>query len=227
MPAGEPSAAPVGSVRHAHRGELAGSLHGQRAQPDRVQELEDRGVRPDAERQRQNRDEGEGRVQTQRRRPCRRSFQSPAARPPGSSAPGAGGAAEERSTGRSEATSFLRSSSSRTERSASGSETPRAMSSSYRSPACCASSSTIDASRAGSRRSSASRSRMVWRQSGMLRLRDPFHRPDEAAHALRCSRSILPSGGRDPVVAPSPLRRPSRPSGPRSARGARAGRAAG
>ena len=40
-------------------------LHGKGSKPDRVQELENRGVRPDAERQGQNRDQGESRVQTQ------------------------------------------------------------------------------------------------------------------------------------------------------------------
>ncbi len=51
--------------RDAHFGELLRVLDRQRPEPHRIQELEDRRVGADAERQRQNRDERERGIQTQ------------------------------------------------------------------------------------------------------------------------------------------------------------------
>src|SRR5205823_795807 len=61
----EIAGAAVGRSGDAHLGELARARHRQRAQAHGVQELEDRRVRADAERERENRDDGEAGVEAE------------------------------------------------------------------------------------------------------------------------------------------------------------------
>src|SRR4030095_17039279 len=98
------------------------------------------------------------------------------------------------------------SSSSSALRRASSGEAPPEVSSAYRSSRCCAISSTMEASRAGSSFSSASRSRISCDQSGTLRLRDPAHRLDERDPRALLQAKDLTALGRDLVVAPPALR---------------------
>ena len=55
-------AAHAGGIDETYLGELGRVGHGQRAQPDRVDDLEDGGVRADAERERQDGDRRESRI---------------------------------------------------------------------------------------------------------------------------------------------------------------------
>src|ERR1039457_3287271 len=70
---------------------------------------------------------------------------------------------------------------------------------------CCASSSTISASRVGSTSSCAIAAVIAPDQSGMFELRDPSHRVDEGAPRSAALLKTLPAGRCDPVVAAPPL----------------------
>src|SRR5205814_2619662 len=61
----ELSGAPADRRRDADLDELLGALHRQRADADGVEQLEDRGVGADAEREREDRDEREAGVEAQ------------------------------------------------------------------------------------------------------------------------------------------------------------------
>src|SRR5690348_16178291 len=88
---------------------------------------------------------------------------------------------------------------------ASSSLNPRARSASYRSPRCCASSSTISSSRPGSRRASARCLRTSLRQSRILHPRDLADGSHELLPAVPLCLERPLTTCRDAVVAPPPL----------------------
>src|SRR5205085_12642069 len=67
-PAGEIAGAAADRIRDADFDELLGVFHRQRADAYRVEQLKDRGVGADAERERQNGHDGETRIETQQPR---------------------------------------------------------------------------------------------------------------------------------------------------------------